>query len=197
MSYSPKKIYIIVCEGPSEYAYLQELNRFLDALDASFTFVSKSSGGGHFRQVTQKFKDVKKDNKKASNINIWVDADTYKRNDEGDREKYSKKDNKYPDFLFNTFNFEDFLTMHLNEEKVLEWQNICERRNHFTNPMHSSTYEPLVKEHLFPDYEKGDMPFEITKDNLERLFNNNNNPDIKFGSEFANFLERLLEETKQ
>ena len=41
-----KKTYLIICEGASEYAYIQELNRYLNARRSRLVFVARNAGGG-------------------------------------------------------------------------------------------------------------------------------------------------------
>lgn len=187
MSYTAKKTYVIVCEGNSENAYIQELDRFLDSNDYPFTFVSTPIRNGHYKAVTSKYQDVKKRSPR-SNIFIWVDKDTYQRNDNNDGDNYSCKPAKFPNFMFSFFNFEDFLVMHMDETIVLEWQDICEKRGHFKNPMHSEQYLPLLKKNIFPNYKKGELPFEITKEHFENLLQNQQNPKIKFKCDFADMI---------
>ncbi len=187
MSYIAKKTYVIVCEGNSENAYIQELNRFLDDGDYSFTFVSNPIRNGHYKAVTSKYQDVKRKSPR-SDIFIWVDKDTYQRNDDNDGDNYSRKPSKFPDFMFSFFNFEDFLVMHMDEMIVLKWQDICEKHGHFENPMYSEQYMPLLRENIFPNYKKGEIPFEITKENFENLLRNQQNLNIKFKCDFAEMI---------
>ena len=191
MSYVAKKIHVIVCEGNSENAYIQELNRFLDSGDYPFTFVPKPIHNGHYKAVTSKYQDVKKKSPRSL-ILIWVDKDTYQRNDENDGENYSRKPSKIPNFMFSVFNFEDFLVMHMDEAIVLKWQDICEKHGHFDMPMHSEQYISLLRENIFPNYKKGELPFEITKDHFENLLRNQQNQNIKFECDFANMILMYL-----
>ena len=77
------KSIIVICEGKSETKYLQELNRFLreNSAENSIVFVPKTVWTGHFTEVVKKYRDERKLNKKA-NIEIWVDYDIYKRNEQ-------------------------------------------------------------------------------------------------------------------
>ncbi len=94
------RIIIIVCEGPSERAYIQELNRFLKEEEIPVKFIGKSSGGGQYSIVVNEYKKVKKDNPRDE-ILIWVDKDRYLRNDANDMDNYLKKPSNIPNFLFN------------------------------------------------------------------------------------------------
>jgi hypothetical protein len=185
------KTYLVVCEGPSETAYLQELNRFFRESQINILFVPKSSNGGKYSLVEKKYREIYKNNKK-SQIMIWVDYDIYWRNDQENRESYAAKSSKIPDFLFSRMNFEDYLTLHLEDRELKKWIIQCESHKHFTNPMHSTVYEPLFKDSLFENYKKGDMPFSITQERLNRLFEKNNDPRVPISCDFATKLQLLL-----
>ncbi len=58
-------------------------------------------------------------------------------------------------------NFEDFLTLHLPQNELLEWEKICINNNHFNVPLYDKDYIPIFKENVFSDYEKGELPFSI------------------------------------
>lgn len=190
MTYSAKKTSIIVCEGNSENAYIQELNRFFDANDYDISFVSKPIRNGHYKPATLKYKEVKRNNTR-SNIYIWVDKDTYQRNDENDGYNYEHKPQKIPNFLFSYLNFEDFLVMHLDEEIVQIWQEICMNNNHFNYPMHAEKYLKLLREYIFPNYKKGEIPFEITQNKFDNLLKNQQNPKIKFKCDIAEMIQQI------
>lgn len=189
MNYT-KKIILVVCEGFSEKAYLQELNRYLDQNDYPFIFVAKPIKNGHFKPAKIKYTDVKKDNPKSI-IYIWVDKDTYIRNDERDGEQYANKPKTIPDFLFNYNNFEDFIVMHLPSEKVTEWQEICRKKKHFEKPLHARDYIPLYKNYVINGYEKACMPFPITEASLRQAISNQKNISISFKSDFLKLLNDL------
>lgn len=189
-----KKIYIIICEGNSEFAYIQKLNRFLAEKQYHFTFVPKRAQTGHFTEVEKKYRKEKKNNKKCE-IKIWVDKDTYARDDLNDQVKYESSPLK-ENFLFSTMNFEDFLALHMDETTLENWHQVCCQKKHHTDPMVESEYLPLVKKHLFPEYKKGDVPFEITEQILERLLKHNKYPNYFCRCGFADFLEELMEKHK-
>ncbi len=188
MCYKRKIPYIIICEGQSEYAYLQELNRFLRNIDFSITFIPKIIGTGHCNDAISKYKQIKKDSPRSSHIYIWVDKDTYMRNNCNYGDNYQKKSSNIPNFLFSYYNFEDFLVMHLEEKDVLLWQNICQNHNHFTNPIHSEQIESLIKQNIFSGYKKGKIPFIITQKHIDNLLQHQENHDIKFKCDFAKLL---------
>lgn len=115
-----QKPYIILCEGSSEYAYIQILNRILNDNNINISFVAKGIGTGHFSDVEKAYKKQCKENKKIDKV-IWVDKDIYKRNDRNNGIEYAGKADNISDFLFTTYNFEDFLVMHLDDDTVNKW----------------------------------------------------------------------------
>lgn len=190
------KQYIIICEGKkSEVKYLQELNRYLAEEYCVYykKFICKPVGTGHFNEVVKKYRDERKLNKNTD-IEIWVDYDIYKRNEQKNFDKYEKKPKGIPDFKFNYFNFEDFLIMHFNDDVLNKWKEICKANNHFNEPMKSTLYLNLIKENLFQDYDKSSLTnlFVFSKQTLEILFKHNaEQSEIK--SDFAEFLRRTIE----
>ena len=48
---------IIVCEGASEKAYIQELNRYLEEEDIPLHFIPRPSNGGQFSPVVKKYRE--------------------------------------------------------------------------------------------------------------------------------------------
>lgn len=180
-----KSSYTILCEGNSENAYIQNLNRFLDENGYNFTFNPKKIGCGHFTAVQQKYRVEKKKNPK-SDIKIWVDRDTYIRNDCGDGDKYQEKPQYLPNFIFSVMNFEDFLAMHLDDKTLDNWFQVCSREKHNIAPMTEDKYLPLVRQYLFSN----DIPFEITTAQLNNLFSNN--AKYFFNCDFASLLFELI-----
>ena len=182
--------YIVVCEGNSEYAYIQKLNRFFAENGYACIINPKRVDCGHFNEVQRKYKTEKKNNPRTT-IYIWVDKDTYVRNDCGDKDKYESKANNLPKFMFSTMNFEDFLAMHQDAKTLDNWYQVCSRQKHHINPMTEGIYIALVEQHLFKDYKKGDIPFDITEDCLKTLFVNNKGKHM-FRCDFADFIEMLI-----
>lgn len=188
-----QKTYIILCEGSSEVAYIQILNRILNGKNINISFAAKEIGTGHFSDVEKAYKKKCKENKKLEKV-IWVDKDIYKRNDRNNNTKYSNKKNNIPDFLFTTYNFEDFLVMHLDDNISDNWHQILNTQNHFNMPLKSDKYIPLIKENIdiFNNYEKGDIPFEITLDNIKQAYKIHQNQNINFKCDFLEFIHELL-----
>ncbi len=183
------KTIIIVCEGPSEESYIQELNRLFREENINLNFVPKVSGGGTYKNVENRYKKEKKKNPK-NRIIIWQDKDTYIRNEQNNDINYKNKPKGIPDFLFNINNFEDMLVLHLDDSIIKIWENECIKQNHFNIPMTKTVYEPLFKEKIIPNYKKGDFPIEnFNLDILKVALKNNKSNKIKFRSLFLDFLE--------
>lgn len=189
---------LIVCEGPSERAYLQELNRYLNDNEIPLYFAPYPSNGGQFNLVRKKYRETFKNNPR-SKIVIWVDIDRYKRNDDGDNDKYQKKKTYIPDFLFSYMNFEDFIAMHLSKENVNKWCKFCSQRNHFTKPSHNHEYIEEFSDFLeiyseLGPYSKGEIPIDIDEQSLNNLKVTQNNKNILLKCDFARiFLEKIEE----
>jgi len=187
MSRNIKKVYFVLCEGASERAYLQELNRFFNKENYPFTLVPKSLGGGAYRRVVKKYKIEKKEHAKQP-VLIWIDKDMYQRNDNRNWELYRNKPKDIPDFYFSYMNFEDFLSLH-HPEWSKKWQKICLKRNHFQHPMYEREYLPLWLNNIYSDYKKGELPFHIDSEALNCLFDNIS--DEADPEHFACFLKQL------
>lgn len=191
-TFETHKTYIILCEGNSEYAYIQILNRILLENNINISFAAKEIGTGHFSDVEKAYKKQCKENKKLEKV-IWVDKDIYKRNDKDNDTKYASKKN-VPDFLFTTYNFEDFLVMHLDDDIINSWEQILNTNGHFNQPLVATVYEQLIKDSItiFTDYKKGVIPFEITLDNIRHAYKIHQNQNIKFKSDFLYFIHEYV-----
>jgi hypothetical protein len=192
--YEQRKSMTVVCEGASEKAYIQELNRYLEEEDIPLHFFPRPSNGGQYTQVVRKYKEARKNNHTAR-ILIWVDWDRYRRNDNADMDNYRKKSKDIPDFLFSYMNFEDFLSMHLDRGEMEEWWTSCNGRHHFDTPSHSKEYMPAFRSFIGETYEKGEMPIEIDCHNLGNLRSHQNDPSVPFKCDFAGELFRLMDAT--
>ena len=185
------KIITIVCEGPSENAYIQEINRLFKEEEIPLTFIGRPSEGGHYKAVISKYKS-EKDKNPRSDIRIWVDWDRYMRNDSKDMDHYKKKSSKIPNFLFSYMNFEDFLVLHLTRDKLNQWISSCIRRNHFKSPSKSNEYLDEFK-HFIGGYSKGEIPIEISKASLENLKRNQEDLKVPIKCDFAKELFELID----
>lgn len=160
--------HIIVCEGESERAYLQRLQKFLDAqelpqntFEPPLRFIAPESAlakTGSFGKIKSTYNKTRSANKKAS-LKVWADFDLYHRNDNKCAELYADKTSGIPDFLFSFHNFEDFFALHFAGAQLTDWLNFGgpTGRSHFTTPLHSGGYLPEIKR-IFPDYVKGGLP---------------------------------------
>ena len=169
MTFKPE---IILCEGESELAYIQELNRLLVKNNTSYgrAFIPKCIGSGYFNLVKKAYIAERKRNPKDT-IFIWVDKDLYVRNDKNCLDEYKKRPNSLPEFFFSIMNFEDFIVLHCQDEIVSQWIDFCTQKRHFSSPMHASEYEPFIKK-MFPDYQKGELPFNLTSEHVRQMMKN-------------------------
>lgn len=106
------KQYTVICEGRSEFVYIQRLQSFLDSQFAGWsvplTFRPIDNGGGSCGTVITGYKKQRAENKRAI-IQVWVDYDLYFRNDKDCMTRYLAKPRGIPDFRFSYHNFEDSL----------------------------------------------------------------------------------------
>jgi len=180
---------IIVCEGHSEVAYIQQLNILLREIGVQAVLHPKLVGTGLYSFMMKKYREEKRKNRRTE-ISVWVDYDLYARNYNNCMTNYNKIKDKIW-VMFNRQNFEDFLALHLDDEKLKNWLNVCNAKNHFNNPMHSDMYVPLVQQHLFSDYKKGDLPLELTLEMIENLFRHHADSKILLSSDFTDFLKKI------
>jgi hypothetical protein len=184
---------IIICEGQSEVAYIQELNRLLAENQIGLVLTPQNASGGYFSNVSTRYRNEKKRNPR-SEIIIWVDHDIYGRNDHGTRTAYENKPQGIPDFYFNHQNFEDFFILHLSDEIIKAWQICCLQHNHFSQPLYAKDYMSLYHSHVLKDYTKGEIPFELSMEHIRRLCANNIAEKVPFSSDFASWLHGQLSE---
>lgn len=159
---------IIICEGASEYVYLQRLNAFLQSLpipegweDVPLRYIGKPSkegvGSGTYKRVERAFLNTRSANPKIS-IHVWVDLDLYLRNEKDCGRLYTARDaKKIPPFAFSTMVFEDFYALHADDERFLQWREILLQAGHFSSPLYAGDYMPLFQK-TFPRYSKANLP---------------------------------------
>ena len=138
----PTTRHIIVCEGESEWAYLQRLQGFLDdqelapnTFETPLRFVSPERAiakGGTFGKLKSHYSKTRKSNSKAS-IQIWADFDLYHRNDKNCADNYAAKTAGIPDFLFSFHNFEDFFALHFDGPELAQWLHLAVLRANVTS----------------------------------------------------------------
>jgi len=165
----PTTRHIIVCEGESEWAYLQRLQAFLDdqevppgAFEAPLRFIGPEHAiakTGSFGKIKSTYNRTRTANKKVRSIQVWADFDLYHRNDYHCAENYASKTAGIPDFFFSFHNFEDFFALHFDGEALAQWLKFggAAGLRHFTIPLHSEGYLPEIKR-IFPGYSKGGLP---------------------------------------
>jgi len=176
----PIKRHIIVCEGESEWAYLQRLQSFLDnqelppdTFETRLQFIVPKrviAKTGSFGKIKNLYNRTRKQNKKCS-IQIWADFDLYHRNDKNCADHYARKTAGIPDFLFSYHNFEDFFALHFDGATLAAWLDYgsTKGRDHFTVPLHARDYIPEINR-IFPGYRKGSLNANfVTWDSLRIL----------------------------
>jgi len=199
------KRHIIVCEGESEFTYLQRLQSFIDKqplidgyFEAPLRFISPRNAvakTGSFGKLKSSYNTARKNSRGASSIQIWADFDLYNRNDHNCATNYKAKSLGIPDFLFSFHNVEDFFALHHDGSCLEQWLDFGARsgKNHFHSPLRSEGYLPEIKR-IFPNYSKGGLPSDFItwnslrklKANLERQpsMHNPNSLSIKSFAEF-------------
>ena len=196
MGYRQNRIIHVVCEGHSEVAYLNELNKLFRENGGNIVLKPYRAVNGSYLEIRKKYREVWRNNRNAD-ICILVDRDIYERSPKESCLYSHHLDDHLPDFLFNYMNMEDFLVLHLPYESVLRWHSICKSRHHFETPLQADAYMSLLNSSsVFTDgkYRKGMVPFEVSLNRLGLLFSNNRNADFEFRSDFATMLESLMAE---
>lgn len=201
------KSIIVVCEGPSEWIYLQRLNSFLSSLpfpdgwmDIPIRFIGKPPkagvGTGKYNAVEKEIRSARKQNR-SQEIWAWVDADLYVRNDKACGDNYRNRPKGIPPFDFSIFNFEDFLALHLDEPGFLKWTEVMTTAGHFNSPLHWDDYKVHYAK-VMPGYKKADLPVDFIT--LEALGNLNRHlsqmPAVDYGelSVSRTFAHSMLKE---
>jgi len=183
---------IVVCEGASERAYIQELNRYLEEEEIPLNVIPRPSNGGLYTLVVKKYREVRKNNR-STRIIIWVDWDRYQRNDNRDMDNYQSKPDDIPNFLFSYQNFEDFLCMHYDQSEMKKWWTSCISRDHFTTPSHGKEYIPAFNTFIGRTYSKGEMPIHIDCHSLNNLRIHQRDTSVPFSCDFAEELFTLID----
>jgi hypothetical protein len=202
--------HIVVCEGESEWTYLQRLQSFLEAeplADGAFEpplrFIVPErliAKNGSFGKLKSRYNQTRRANRNSS-IQVWADFDLYHRNDKHCADHYAAKADGIPDFLFSFHNFEDFFALHWDGEALTNWLRFgsAAGRNHFALPLDAEGYLPEIRQ-IFPSYDKGDLsPDFISWTSLKNLKSNldhqpSSNPHNLQGIQsFAAFLVDQIE----
>ena len=206
-----KEIIYILCEGNSEVGYITKLNKFLDDNDYDFTLQSENLHGC-FQSKTDTEKNayskiskiVKKDllskSKKGLFI-IWLDDDVFKRGELKkdileSRLKNFNSTHKTVKIIYSYENFEDFLSMHLEQKLFEQWEKICLEQNHFETLMISTVYEPLIRT-IIEKYSKEKLSSEIhiDIDTIKILKERQSNKNFHAKCDLINFIVDKLKIT--
>lgn len=181
--------YYFICEGKSEFAYIQLLNRFLHAESVPIYFKAYDAKGGKPNNIKLCFKHIKQHHRDAREVYAFLDLDIYFREDE---DILALPDNVI--YLFNNWNFEDFLVLHYDGDIVSTWHSSCCTSGHAQTPEHSSAIVSRIRNDIFPGYTKGEFPdgFKIDWDAIHKLFKNNGKCKYFLLSDFVYFLKCLL-----
>lgn len=202
-----KRTYYILVEGHSEENYIQRLNGFLRDNEYDFIFESKNldgcfpkkyellNGEKTYTRIKNKAKELAKQYKKDSKLIVWLDDDLFKRKQlnkailEKEICTLNSKNRKFI-FCYNSENFEDFLIMHLDDDKFQKWHEICMEHNHFIEPMMASIYEKEIIDNIIKDYSKKMLPseIEINENVLLRLKKRQENKSYLIKSDFIDFI---------
>lgn len=182
---NPNIVIYVVCEGKSEKAYITSLNRFFRENSIPCIINAESADNGRYKALSETRKRLSKRERKIKHLWIWADIDIYKRGDDVLPPDVSN-------IYFSSFNFEDFLILHLTDDKVSSWTDICAQSGHFRVPLHSKDYEPLFRK-IFPEYKKGELPQELnplTEEYLRNALRHSLDAQIPFK---CTFIEELAE----
>lgn len=197
-----KKI-IIVCEGKSDYSYLNALQRFIDnelplpkgQVDTPLRFVPcpdpYGTGTGNYEKIIQIYREIVEDFA-PDPVEIWVDADIYIRNEpypsdssKHNGDEYRNREQNIPIFHFSYHNFEDFVALHCDAVTFAKWKAnvLCAvsgatKQTHRDCPMSSSEYAPHLQA-VIPHYSKRKIPFSMSIERLANLRRNLQDPDVK------------------
>lgn len=170
---------IVICEGASEWTYLQRLNAFLAGLpfpdgwyEVPVRFIGRPGrngvGSGSFNAVKRELAVARKLNRSAMAW-VWVDADLYVRNERACGDSYRGRSGGVPPFCFSLYNFEDFVALHLDDEGFERWARVMTEGGHFRSPLPWEAYKGLFAS-VLPEYRKGDLPADfITVESLGNL----------------------------
>lgn len=200
-----KKI-IIVCEGKSDFAYLNALQRFIDndiplppgQDDPLLRFVPfpepLGTCTGAYDKIIEAYRDAVEEFY-PDPVEIWVDADIYIRNESLKSDptrhngtEYANRQSDIPIFNFSYHNFEDFIALHCDKDTFQRWKtNVLQARQsrgnkfclpHHDYPLSRNEYSPLFQK-VLPHYSKRKTPFELSISRLANLRHNLKDPDVQ------------------
>lgn len=191
------QIYVF-CEGKTEYNYIQSINSFLrdhDIFDIRFTPKNLPEG----LRVNNYFSKIKqfraRDLKYFTHFYAWLDFDIFKRANKNIKEieeniNKISFNGKSVKLLLNYMNGEDFIILHEEDSKIETWKVVCNKKNHFNNPMYESTYLPLFQR-VITGYKKSNI-LDLDKEKIGKCINNIEKNSIPFKSDIKEILEKIL-----
>ncbi len=206
-----KKIYYILCEGNSEVNYITKLNKFLDAENYDFTFCPENLNGcfpskkdneqSAYRRIIKIFEEKLIVKTSKGLFLIWLDNDIFKRQGGLNKQILEQKFSKFRtihkkiEIIYSYENFEDFLSMHLDQKRFEKWENICLENNHFENPMIASIYEEKMQT-IISHYSKEKLPSEIqiNRETMLLLKERQNDKNFHAKGDLISFILKKMEE---
>lgn len=194
---------VIVCEGKSDFSYLNALQRFVEneiplpsgQRDPLLRFIPYpeplGTCTGAYDKIVSAYRKAVMDLAPCK-VEIWVDADIYVRNEplnpDSERQngtEYAQRSPEVPVFHFSYHNFEDFIALHCDEPIFLKWKaNVLQATvgdttlSHRVWPLARASYAPLFQT-VLPHYSKRRMPFGLSVPRLANLRRNLNDPDVQ------------------
>lgn len=197
---------IILCEGKSEFAYIQTLNRlfkYCDEKSMCAVFKAVCINSGNWKNVIDLYKTNQKNNKGCLVLS-FIDYDMYCRCKEN-KKMICEGCSVAKSILFSYMNFEDILMLHLDEIILKKWIKKCTKVNHFEKPLVEEKYlevfESFRKKNkkIFPEewrapYSKGDLPFDLSKDRILIMIQNLKDTDCPIKFDLGSFLNYMLNE---
>lgn len=167
------EILYFACEGRSEEAYIKAINNVLANYALKFRCLPWYAEGGQISKINQCLKAKMKDKHiKPYNVYVVCDDDLRCRYPKkwDVKELLKKIDDSH--ILYNCHNFEDFLSLHFDEELSNQWFTIMTGKNHWSTPVCECTYLDEFKK-VCPGYDKGRLPdgWDDTDEIVEKLKN--------------------------
>lgn len=207
----------VFSEGRSEIIYMQKLRSFINRegliRDFKFEFDDshciKGVGAGNYtaQSIANKvlkciLEDLpKKSERKDKKIAVWIDYDIFQKFRKtlrlSDFESIVRARIAESEFIFyyNEMNFEDFFVLHFND-KVDEWNEICNRLNHFNEPKlgEDNIHLEYFKTKVFPGYRKDLLirGFELDVEKIINAINNSRSTTVGMSSDIVDLLEDII-----
>lgn len=197
-----KKV-IVVCEGKSDVAYLNALQRFVEndiplrpgQDDPLLRFVPYpellGTCTGAYDKIVEAYHEAV-EMFAPDSVEIWVDADIYIRNEalNADPNKfngteYQSRPGDIPVFHFSYHNFEDFIALHCDDKTFGVWKSVVLNghnaetgKSHHDHPLSRAEHAPLFQK-VLPHYSKRKTPFALSIAHLANLRRHLSDPDVQ------------------